>query len=134
MKVISTNSGTTSELIQLWHGSDLGSAYSIENAGLSAEKLHQVDGSELFWMTLERKVAISYAKTNPVMMGKNPGLFGANLKISLIQTLIQSDPPLVVEELIEQALGFHPDCFSLLNAAMVNCTVEDINSVVKWTE
>lgn len=119
------------ELLRLYHGTDHATALWIAEHGLSMDRMLSYCAKfgmtpNSFWTSVLQRVARDYSGLNyeVQMNSAEPAIVSFSLPVSVVMTLMERAPPLVVQWSREDAdCCFYPEAFSLVNSAMADPTV-----------
>lgn len=121
-------------MVQLFHGTDAGTALDFDKHRLDYHRLSYYGGSE-FCATTSQSSAEVYALVNPA--GGSPIVIRFELPTVFLQSLLTHDDPEMVMAHIDQFgpwYQFYPCSFSIMNEAMSNITTLDITSMPEWAD
>jgi len=122
-----TDSAASSESLQLWHGTDMISAYWIVKHGLSKERLLQTSGAYAFCTTTDPKIACVYAGLNPARGA--PVLLGLKVPPFVLQDFRINEPPWVLECMEDKAYEFLPETFLRMNTVITDLSVREVTEL-----
>lgn len=121
-----TASSGGSDWLQLWHGTDLGSALWIAEHGLNSERMRAYyEKTREFWATTSWWQAEQYAALNIAVYtkGATPAILGAKVPLAVVDGLLLRTPPLVGRTPEDGGYCFQPETFVTINAVMTDKTV-----------
>lgn len=130
-----TPTSIAADMVRLWHGTDMGTAMSIAQSGVSYEQMVLYLAKygpgriapDFFWTTTRPKVACTYAYLNNAVNinGARPAVLSFVLPTVVVAGLLSNAPPLVEQWSPEDAdYRFSPECFATINSAMADVMVD----------
>jgi hypothetical protein len=115
--------------VRFQHGTDAKSGDSLLSFRLNRDKAREFGDDGDFWATLLPRNAAFFAIANPA--NGDPVIFSFELPLQLVADLMGRSPPLVIlDDVTIQAFRFSHDGFEIVNGAMTDLRVDELDTFV----